>query len=966
MIRILFFLWILCWPSLVKGLTNAQQAEQSPPPITVTQGCPSALVAGCVNAIAGIYHDQEVDLVIPAVKPLVYERKYFSLGYDWTDCQSGFLGFMRDDLKKGRYHQLIAKCANPDGTFLVLSGKLPEKSDHPFVLIPNPVIMGPGLTNTNRGEISARTHPKNTFIQGIPSQIESWMVTGSGEVVTYRRDLTPDGSQLFYELSAIRKPSGHRFKYEYDKSLALVRQVTLINDTHTNTFGYYKLHHLQEKDFKKRLSLLLESSDGRQCHYFYTLFTQEKNQNPKIYLNRVVRPDGPDVTYQYEKVPKSNSAVLVYTHKPDGRYLGLNYIHRQEAHSDGFGTYRIRSIVAPAGPDGQACEIHRFHYQRKGDGGGFTEVLDPYDHKTTYHYDKNKRLSFINHMHDTESFMWSQEGNLIAKRIDNSQGCLFTQHYTYDAKGNIVTQRTYGNFSGRQGALALSNGLPLDGQECEVVTNTYYSNEYNLKHIEAHEKTSYHYAYLPGTELLTERYLVDTTQNCIHRRLFRDYDALNAVAVETEDDGDQLRGSLKGCTERHLKYITNRTIAPAVGLPEEIKEMYIDMTTANEHLLKRIVNHYSIYGKLIRQDIYDACNTYQYSRKWEFDAKGNLIKEVDPIGVETRREYDTNGNCIRQYGPGDDIQKFYYDRMNRLITSEHIGSDGQVLISKKAYDLNGHVVTETNIYGQQTAYAYDDKGRVIEIQLPSLADGSRPTIRKTYDTFGHLTSETDALGNITYKTHNIRGQPTCIQYPDSSKEIFRYHINGTLAEKITKTGLQIRYTYDAVDRLIKEETHSPEGELLTTVSHAYNKWHLISTTDPEGYITHYQYDPVGRLIATCRQDVKTTFTYDSLGRVESETTWQHDIPIITKHYKRDFLDRIIEESTYWQGEIQRKKSYTYDAKGRLILEAKENSITNTEYNLLDQPIKITDALGNVTDIHCGCLTSIEVRNSSIP
>ena len=124
--RILLLLVMLLWPCFVKGVSNSQHLKQDPPPITITQGCPSAIVGG-VSTIAGVYCDREIDLVIPGVEPLVYERRYLSLGYDWSDSHGGFLGYIPDDYQSGRPHKLIAKFANPDGSFLVSSWKTEKK-----------------------------------------------------------------------------------------------------------------------------------------------------------------------------------------------------------------------------------------------------------------------------------------------------------------------------------------------------------------------------------------------------------------------------------------------------------------------------------------------------------------------------------------------------------------------------------------------------------------------------------------------------------------------------------------------------------------------------------------------------------------------------------------------------------------------------------------------------------------------
>ena len=114
---------------------------------------------------------------------------------------------------------------------------------------------------------------------------------------------------------------------------------------------------------------------------------------------------------------------------------------------------------------------------------------------------------------------------------------------------------------------------------------------------------------------------------------------------------------------------------------------------------------------------------------------------------------------------------------------------------------------------------------------------------------------------------------------------------------------------------------------------------------------------IGRLNTVLRESKKTSYDYDSLGRVCYETIWEGNHPLIIKKFERDLLDRVLIETVENDsGEIQQKKRFVYDAKGRCIQEIieignEEAAIIRKTYNLLNEPTQIIDALGNTTSIH---------------
>ena len=764
-----FLILALLQFSDVLAITNLEHSlETTLPSIAVTEGCPSTIVGGCVNVIEGIYFEHETDLIIPAVQPLVYERDYIHLN-GWINCHQGILDFYIIESKsKGSVVQGVKYIA-PHTTFLNLAGVVPKSSDV-YDLKIYPGELNKGLTNTSHGEISGRTHPKNTRLYGNKYGNTQTVYKGSGEIQNFTLGLSLVGMQRYiYELSSIRKPSGHWLKYQYEPNLDMVEKVTLTNDNN-KTLASYSLPNLANLNFNKTLTYYVQSLDGRTCSYHYLCL--KSKDYLRIYLDKVIRPDGPDLNYEYYQFPSSSVGILKAKRWQEGSYLKVDYYLPPEVNAKEWRSGRVKQLIGPAGDKGKEVILQRFVYNRPGqkldEGPGDTEVYDADNHKTTFHYDKTKRLTqkakYLGRgsysLYSREMLFWSSEGDLLAQRFDAPEGTLLAQVYSYDKNGNVLVKKNFGNFSGNQGSLKIeANGLPADSQEHEVISSTYYDGanwpgSFNLKHTESNGITTYHYAYHPNTDRIAARYLVDEKEKKICRRWFYEYDELGGIIELIEDDGIVLeKGKTIGVTERHIHRYQNQQSQPAAGLPHIHDELYLDQTSGNEVFLKREVNTYSNFGKLIQQDTKVANSVFQFSRRWDYDQKGNIILEVDPLGVETTYRYDGNGNCIEKKGPGDHVIKYTYDPMNRLTKIIETSSQGEQFAILKEYNPLGQLISETNIFNQKTTYAYDDLGRVIQIQLPEVVayDGSvsRPSINKTYNGLDQEISQSDPLGNTT-------------------------------------------------------------------------------------------------------------------------------------------------------------------------------------------------------------------------
>ncbi len=391
-----------------------------------------------------------------------------------------------------------------------------------------------------------------------------------------------------------------------------------------------------------------------------------------------------------------------------------------------------------------------------------------------------------------------------------------------------------------------------------------------------------------------------------------------------------------------------------IGLPEIVEEKYLDVRSRTERLLHKIHNKYNALGQPLRQEHYDANGKFAYALEWDYDQKGNVIREVNALGYVTTRKFDENGNKVEEQGPDKDYYKrFEYDYMNRLIREEIVGTN-QRFAKLFKYDYLNNMISSTDIYGNATDYEYDEFGQVTATIYPAYLDENsraiRPKAIKEYNPLGCVRLQKDACGAITKTEYTIRGKPYRIENPDGTVETFLYDLKGDLKESTARNGIKTTYKTDYLSRVIEKKVIGPDGNVQTS-TFVYNAFHLLSETDPEGFKTTYCYDGAGRLAETRKDNKCITFVYDSLSRLV-ETREHFDRGYIAHIKAYDLLNRVIEERTEdHTRQLFGKSEYQYDPEGNKILtivHGEAPAVTRIRYNVHNEPIEIVDAEGKCT------------------
>ncbi|WP_249274151.1 RHS repeat-associated core domain-containing protein [Parachlamydia sp. AcF125] len=925
-------------------------------------GIPSAFVGGVVNAITGDLALCEVDLVIPGTNPLAFERTYSSsfnkngtLELGWNLNHLTRLKVLGEgvSLNEGQGALTLFKLDSQDNKFHVSTDSISH-----------------GMTNCGKGEISGRTNTKNTYLIRSPSTKHGErpfykLCDGAGVENLYKKLKKSHNRKYLLEQTTF--PNGNLLSYSYDDEHQIKYCALKSGGEHLTGF---KFSYTDQKNIAKTS---VQMEDGRQITYYFHKIHGE------WCLCQVERPDGIITQYDYQNGKYDHYPRLCQKKFSDTHYTNIHYWMKKDTVEDGKvirskdrQRFRVKALEEPVGADGKPVQTYRFEYYLNAhDLGGKTEVFDVNHSKTIYCYNQDQRLTALDyygegdHPYRQERLYWglgADAGNLIAQTIAGSENVFSLIHtFKYDAAGNPLEEEIYGNLSGKnpvppqidQEGKAVKNGC-----EHHIISRTFTTEGFNLKLSETEGAQKNAYTYYPGKDLLKTKFVYD--HSALQYRHFYAYNPHGFLTREIIDDGAaHEKNDLTNVTQRIIREFSERQQAP-FGLTQEEKLLYAD-ANGHETCVKRVYNFHDALGQLYEQHHYDLAGNLRYRLQWEYDSRGNVIRQVNAQGEETLCQYNDFNQLIYEQGPNQAYHTEYtYDGIGRqtsLITVDH--SDNQRYTISYQYDKRNNRISTSDWYGNQTNYQYDRFDRLVKTLYPPIPSPSgqlyRPEEQTEYNALNHVTKMTNGNGHSLSQRNTIRGQPFSIIYADGSSEIMTYHLDGTLQEKIDKNGMITRYSYDYQKRPVRIEYLASSGESLGYHAKEYSAFHLMREMDAEGHVTAYQYDSLGRLSAILKEDAAIYYTYDTLGRKNSIKTFFGSEPTdyTLEVFEYDLKDRVVEERKEdAQGTILRKQTYVYDASdNKLQISTYSDAGVGTTYftyNFNNQPTKIVDPDNNTT------------------
>ncbi len=195
------------------------------------------------------------------------------------------------------------------------------------------------------------------------------------------------------------------------------------------------------------------------------------------------------------------------------------------------------------------------------------------------------------------------------------------------------------------------------------------------------------------------------------------------------------------------------------------------------------------------------------TRRYVWDALGQIVEATDALGGKTTLGYDVRGNLIEVQDAKGNTHRFEYDRNDRLVKEtrplgQHIGYE---------YDAAGRLSKRVDPNGNQHQYTWDAASRVTKIEHKNSAGTLLRTTVNTWDENHNLTAwtQTDHTRNdettsatlsydsanrktgetVTYpgghtlsyaSTHSAAGKQSSLTWPDGTKIEYGYSAHGEL------------------------------------------------------------------------------------------------------------------------------------------------------------------------------------------
>ncbi|QDP72474.1 hypothetical protein FOG18_07845 [Legionella israelensis] len=686
-----------------------------------------------------------------------------------------------------------------------------------------------------------------------------------------RASLDADGRVSVQKYNAFGELCWQRIYSNRLPSMAAIKDFKTLN-VHLDTLANESLDNIHEYEYNLKGQIIL-SRQGRsvQKTMLYDAFGELKETRQRI-------DDAHEAVFQYEYDRRGLNTFKI--EDPDGvaRTIQMNY--------DVFG--RLEHFVDSRGAlttyswdklDQQISKTDALHKQNRWKYDAFGRVIQHVDASrqvTQYTYEDNKAVLIVcdRLQNITQRIVMDAFGH----RISVTDALGHETAYHYDELGNLIEVKGVKGIQKRYEYDDLGRLIWQQEADKTITTWTYDAQNHVLTRTIDPEHlsltTSYQY---DGVGRLVEENIADQ-----RKTIFR-YDDANRLIQSTLDPE---------------------------GLALTTLYVYDDRGLLIREIVKNPKGHDKVtawtYDALGRQRTKTlAPNHLALTSKYEWDKEGHLIAETDERGYTRHLIYDANGQC-----------RFNIDA--RGVVTEHrytsLGQEWQTIVYARPVLQRGN---------------YTEDAIKAAIQPNSAKD--RYTTRY-FDEEGRVRLRCDARGAITLFRHDAAGNVLSKTSYATLCDPRALTANAEPAIKISKNDRTVRYTYDALNRLIHtiepdgrtiEHRYCPTGELeakiqynnlLTDINNhnTFNEdWvHSHLKPDAKDIVTRYQYDNAGRMVATVNGVGEvSTYQYDALNHVTSST----------RHALK--LDREIMQKNDWANRVQKDEQdrtvrMMYDPAGR--------------------------------------------------
>lgn len=544
-----------------------------------------------------------------------------------------------------------------------------------------------------------------------------------------------------------------------------------------------------------------------------------------------------------------------------------------------------------------------------------------------YGYDGFSRLTYYYNRNDERSFyFYGATDNLLGTQsafdvqmIDWGDGELYSENlyalklYDYDFYGNLITERTQNNNVG----------------EMETYSEKFYTYDGSDRLVMVEEK-------IDENSSIYAQYYYDAAG-----RVLREYTGLTDPLMINGLD-QVVAGADSEYSVTKYTYDYRGNVASCTH-PDGTVDTYT--YSFNNQLLTKKVNGITVvqytYDKLGRtlSEYVDANNYHNYT----YDALGNLISAASATETITYT-YDYLGSPLTE------------TRTSTADNADYVKTYTYAPRGLATYKLDlindSTNATETKYYQQ---YTYDDFGRLASIvQKDNSSAAANYTINYTYDPIGRVISQTTvtpSLSTTKTMTYNALGlvkssTQTSTDNSINISETYTYRYDGNMIEK-TADGVTTKYTYDNVNRLLKEENYNSNSILTDKIDYGYDdRWNCTSKVSSDyssGTVVQTDtlvYNSSNQLVFKTSIDSATnvtdtyTYVYDNRGNCTGRTQNTGSASAETVVYQYNGFNQFVGQKTNGVQDFV----YTYDIFGQRVTKtvgAGSSAVTTNHYWLGD-------------------------------
>jgi len=460
--------------------------------------------------------------------------------------------------------------------------------------------------------------------------------------------------------------------------------------------------------------------------------------------------------------------------------------------------------------------------------GNFTQILDPLGRATQMQYDAlDRRIKTLLPDGSATQLAYDRVGRIVAQTDARGN----TTHFTYDAAGhNVATTDALGNTTTFEYDAA--------GNMTRMVDANGHAFTFAYDALNRRTRTTFPDGTFEAVAYDAAGHVTSQTDALGNTTTFT-YDALGRLVKVTDPLGGETtyaydeEGHLLAQTDA-LGHTTTFTYdanghRTSKSYPDGATETWSYDAGGNTHTVTdangdTTVQSFDPDGRLVRKLLPDGSE-----ERYTYTATGKVATATNPTGTVTRT-YDVNDRLVRLDNADGSRIEYTYDGAGNLASeAAYTAPTATPRTTTYTYDGNNRLATVTDADGGVTTHTYDGAGNLATVTRPNGV-----TTTYTYDANNRLVDQVIANGTTVL-------------------EHYTYQVDaaGDRTRVTRKDGTVVTYAYDALRRLVQERWQLPGGA-DRTVDYAYDAvGNRVRKTTLEGTTTTevlYTYDEVDRLV----------------------------------------------------------------------------------------------------------------------